>query len=77
MVGHSKPHRTPDPPIGQLLCSLKSFQKSYCKHRLAGTQGAVLDLWGASFYGATQQLVWVLHVGHNQAILLFAPPQTR
>jgi hypothetical protein len=42
-----------------------------------GTQQAILDLWEASFYGATQQLIWVLYTGLDQAILLLASPQAR
>jgi hypothetical protein len=52
MVGNFKPHRTKAPPIGHLLCSLKSLEQSYHKHNLAGAQGAVLDLWEASLYVA-------------------------
>jgi hypothetical protein len=49
----------------------------YCKQRLVSAQGAVLDLWEASLYGATQQLVWVLRTGLNQAILLLASPGSK
>jgi hypothetical protein len=46
MMGNSTPLQPP--PVGQLLWSLGSLGQSYCEHRLAGTQGAILDLWETS-----------------------------
>jgi hypothetical protein len=42
-------------PSPTLSGDYKSWQvgQSYCKCRLVGLQGAVLDLWEASLYGAT------------------------
>jgi hypothetical protein len=63
--------------VGQVLSSPKSLKHSHHKHKSEGAQGAVLHLWEARLYSSTQQLVWVLRVGHNQSILLLAPSQSR
>jgi hypothetical protein len=77
MAGNSKSHGTTAPPTSQDLCSLRRLEQSHRKHRLAGTQEALLGLWEASLDGATQQLVWVLCTRHNPAVLFPAPPHTR
>jgi hypothetical protein len=37
--GELQTTQNPSPTIGQLLCSPKSLEQSYCKYRLAGTRG--------------------------------------
>jgi hypothetical protein len=70
-------HTEPQPHSLASFSNLwKTWEYLTPKNRFSGAQGTILNLWEASLYGATQQLVQVLSTGHNPAILFLALPCT-
>jgi hypothetical protein len=67
-------------PQPQPLANFSNLQASWdnlTANRLAGNQRAILDLWEANLYGATQKLVQVLLTEHNPSIPFLALPHKR